>query len=71
VGDVLEQLEVLDLIWSKKSGSSRQLDDVAGILKNGFDAEYVGQWVAELGLQEEFDESKRRTEIRSVDGHDT
>ncbi len=65
-----DDLIISKLIWSKKSGSDRQLDDVAGILKNGFDSEYVEYWVAQLGLQNEFDESRRRTEIRTLDGHD-
>jgi hypothetical protein len=65
-----EDLIISKLMWSKKSGSGRQLDDVASILKNGFDVEYVEYWATELRLQNELYESKRRTEVGSADGHD-
>lgn len=66
-----EDLMISKLIWSQKSGSSRQLDDVASIIKNGFDAGYLSYWVEKLGLQNEFDESQKRAETRHIDGYDS
>jgi hypothetical protein len=54
-----EDLIISKLIWAKKSGSERQLLDVAGIIRNGFDENYVGEWIAKLELEEVFAESKR------------
>lgn len=43
------------LEWAKASGSDRQLEDIAGILRvsgSDLDLDYVDRWVAALGLDE-------------------
>lgn len=67
----LEDLIISKLIWAKKSGSERQLLDVASIIRNGFDESYVDDWVAKLKLEEIFAESKRLLEQNYDAGHNS
>lgn len=58
-----EDLIVSKLIWSRKSGSGRQIEDAAGIMRNQYDEIYVENWVNCLGLSEQYEESRRRARI--------
>lgn len=58
-----EDLIVSKLIWSKKSGSERQLDDVAGLMQNQYDEAYVEHWVNEIDLGAQYEKSQRRAGI--------
>ncbi len=49
-----EDLIISKLIWAKKSGSNRQLDDaqsVFEIMKNELDSQYINEWLKRLGLE--------------------
>ncbi len=50
-----EDIVIAKLEWAQRTGSTRQLRDVAGILRAGrgtVDEAYLSQWIAELGLTE-------------------
>lgn len=47
-----EDLILSKLNWAKKSGSERQMLDVASIVRNGFDKDYVEKWAKKLGVDE-------------------
>jgi hypothetical protein len=58
-----EDTIIAKLEWAKASGSERQLEDVAGILRvrdAALDLEYIERWVEELGLGEVW--ARARTE---------
>jgi hypothetical protein len=52
-----EDLILSKLLWAKKSGSERQLLDVASIIRNGYDKTYVSEWIEKLELQNVFEQS--------------
>ncbi len=58
-----EDLLISKLVWSRKSGSGRQLDDVAGMMRNDFDVAYVEHWVNRLNLGERYEESRKRAGV--------
>ncbi|MEZ5344588.1 MAG: DUF6036 family nucleotidyltransferase [Pyrinomonadaceae bacterium] len=62
-----EDLILSKLLWAKKSGSERQLLDVAGIIRNGFDKVYVDAWAKELELADFLAESFELLERNHVD----
>ncbi len=45
-----EDLIISKLNWAKTSHSEMQMRDVASILRNGYDKEYVDYWTERLGL---------------------
>ena len=47
-----EDLILSKLRWAKESRSDIQLRDVASILRNGYDQQYVEQWTSKLGVSE-------------------
>lgn len=47
-----EDLILSKLNWAKKTKSERQMLDVASIIRNGFDEEYVETWARKLGVDE-------------------
>jgi hypothetical protein len=52
-----EDLIIAKLDWAKLGESSRQLEDVAGVLKlrkDQLDSAYIEKWVVELGLSSEW-----------------
>lgn len=66
-----EDLILSKLKWAKAGGSERQLIDVASILRNGYDEEYVEAWARELGLTELLNESLALIKKNYDDGHDS
>ncbi|MCB1025971.1 MAG: nucleotidyl transferase AbiEii/AbiGii toxin family protein [Acidobacteria bacterium] len=66
-----EDLILSKLRWAKKSGSERQLLDVASIVRNGFDNVYVDAWAKKLDLTDLLAESFDLLERNHVDGHDS
>lgn len=66
-----EDLIVSKLNWAKTSKSEMQMRDVAGIIRNGYDKEYVEFWTAKLGLSEILQECFDLLERNYVDGHDS
>lgn len=53
-----EDLVIAKLEWAKAGGSERQLEDAASVLRmrgREVDMIYIGRWVQELGLQDQWD----------------
>jgi hypothetical protein len=65
-----EDLIISKLNWAKDSRSEMQMRDVASILRNGYDQEYVNSWIEKLGLQEILQECFILLEKNYVDGYD-
>jgi len=62
VAATAEDTIVSKLEWAKMGESSRQIEDVAGILKARLallDRAYIEKWVGELGLTSEWDRARR------------
>ncbi|HEX7705798.1 MAG TPA: hypothetical protein VF701_04990 [Thermoanaerobaculia bacterium] len=58
-----EDVVIAKLEWARLGESERQMHDVAGIvtmLAGSLDVEYVEQWVAELGLHEQWNAARRK-----------
>lgn len=56
-----EDLIIAKLDWSRKSGSERQIEDVAGILANAddlLDQAYLNEWTVKLGLGQQLETAK-------------
>ncbi len=66
-----DDLILSKLNWAKKSRSEMQLRDVANIIRNGYDKEYVKVWAEKLGVKDLLEESLKLLEINYVDGHDS
>lgn len=47
-----EDLILSKLNWAKRTKSERQMLDVASLIRNGFDKEYVETWAKKLGVDE-------------------
>jgi hypothetical protein len=57
-----EDLIVAKLEWAKLGGSSRQIEDVANILKirsERIDRDYLNPWIARLGLEDQWNAAVR------------
>ena len=66
-----EDLILSKLLWAKKSDSERQMLDVASIIRNGFDEEYVDRWIEKLNLQEIFEQTRRLLKRNYDEGYDS
>lgn len=66
-----EDLILSKLSWARDSKSEMQMRDVASIIRNGYDEEYVQAWVEKLGLREILQETRIYLEQNYVDGYDT
>lgn len=66
-----EDLIVSKLNWAKTSKSEMQMRDVASIIRNGYDKEYVDFWVKKLGIEEIFQDCENLLEQNYVDGYDS
>jgi hypothetical protein len=52
-----EDVLIAKLEWAKRSGSQRQVEDAAGVLRNrsgNLDLKYIEKWVRELKLEEQW-----------------
>jgi hypothetical protein len=56
-----EDTVVSKLEWAKRGGSTRQIEDAAGIIRvqAGLDHEYIRRWVRELGLEAQWAEATK------------
>jgi hypothetical protein len=57
-----EDVVLAKLEWARRGGSSRQIEDVAGLLAvrgEALDLPYIAHWVAELGVNEEWQAAQR------------
>lgn len=55
-----------DVEWAKLGKSSRQIEDVAGILKvraDELDVPYIEKWVSELGLSSEWARARQAADL--------
>lgn len=66
-----EDLIIAKLNWAKETKSEMQIRDVCSIIRNGYDAEYVQQWIDRLGLTEIMNDCKVLLEKNYVDGYDS
>ncbi len=66
-----EDLILSKLNWAKKTRSEMQMRDVAGIIRNGYDANYVEGWAKKLGIEDLLQECRELLEKNYVDGHDS
>ncbi|MEP6903157.1 MAG: nucleotidyl transferase AbiEii/AbiGii toxin family protein [Actinomycetota bacterium] len=66
-----EDLILSKLNWAKNTKSERQMLDVASIIRNGFDEDYVGKWAKKLGVEKLLDECFELLEKNDADGHDS
>ena len=66
-----EDLILSKLNWAKNTKSERQMQDVASVIRNGFDKEYVEDWAKKLGVKKLLDECFELLEKNYADGHDS
>lgn len=62
-----EDLVLAKLNWAKDSRSEMQMRDVANIIRNGYDNEYVRFWAKRLGVEDILDESICKLEENHAD----
>lgn len=66
-----EDLILSKLNWAKNTKSERQMLDVASIIRNGFDKDYVEKWAQKLGVDNLLDECFALLEKNYDDRHDS
>lgn len=66
-----EDLILSKLNWAKKTRSERQMLDVASIIRNGFERNYVEHWAKKLGVDELLQECFELLERNYDDGYDS
>lgn len=66
-----DDLILSKLNWAKVSRSEMQMRDVAGIIRNGYEKEYVEKWAEKLGVKDLLEECLKLLEENYVDGHDS
>lgn len=62
----VEDIVISKLEWSKIGQSQRQLEDVAAVLRaelESLDRSYLRKWIAELGLEKQWDDARRMADI--------
>ena len=66
-----EDLILSKLNWAKNTKSERQMLDVASIIRNGFDKDYVEIWAEKLGVENLLAKCFALLEKNYDDGHDS
>lgn len=66
-----DDLILSKLNWAKSSRSEMQMRDVANIIRNGYDTDYVNFWAEKLGVKDLLEECLILLEQNYVDGHDS
>jgi len=66
-----EDLILSKLNWAKNTKSERQMLDVASIIRNGFDEDYVKIWARKLGVEMLLEECFELLNKNYDDGHDS
>ncbi len=66
-----DDLILAKLNWAKDTRSEMQMRDVASIIRNGYDENYVQTWAKNLGVEELLKECRSLLEKNYVDGHDS
>jgi hypothetical protein len=65
----VEDVMVAKLEWAKLANSQRQIEDVASILRlrsDALDRAYLGKWIPDLGLQEQWSSARRQAGVSEV-----
>lgn len=66
-----EDLILSKLIWAKRTRSEMQMRDVASILRNGYDINYVEEWAAKLEVLDILDDSRNLLSEQYAERYDT
>ncbi|MDQ2746675.1 MAG: nucleotidyltransferase family protein [Acidobacteriota bacterium] len=66
-----DDLILSKLKWAQKTRSEMQMRDVAGIIRNGYDVNYVEEWAKKLGVEDLLQECRELLEKNYVDGYDS
>lgn len=66
-----EDLILSKLNWAKNTKSEMQMRDVAGILRNGYDKNYVEHWAKKLGVEDLLNECLKKPDENYVEGYDS
>lgn len=66
-----EDLILSKLNWAKRSRSEMQMRDVASILRNGYDKDYVNFWAEKLRVEDILQECLELINKNYADGHDS
>lgn len=66
-----DDLILSKLNWAKISRSEMQMRDVANLLRNGYDVDYVNKWADKLGVSDMLAECFVLLEKNYVDGYDS
>jgi hypothetical protein len=64
-----EDLILSKLNWAKNTRSERQMLDVASVIRNGFDSDYVEKWSKVLGVDKLLEDCFALLEKNYDDGH--
>lgn len=65
----VEDVIVAKLEWAKLAQSQRQIEDVASMLRlrsDALDVAYLGKWITELGLLEQWNAARRQAGVHEV-----
>ncbi len=66
-----DDLILAKLNWAKNTRSEMQLRDVASIIRNGYDENYVQTWAKNLGVEDLLKECHSLLKKNYVNGHDS
>lgn len=66
-----ECLILSKLNWAKNTESEMQLRDVASILRNGYDENYVKTWAEKIGVRDLLEKCKKMIRDNYVEGYDS
>lgn len=66
-----EDLILSKLNWAKNTKSERQMLDVASVIRNGYDKDYVEQWARKLGVEDLLRECFKLLDKNYDDRHDS
>lgn len=66
-----EDLILAKLNWAKNTKSERQLLDVASVIRNGFDKDYVENWARKLGVETLLRECYALLDRNYADGYES
>ncbi|MEO6590393.1 MAG: hypothetical protein ABIP06_13930 [Pyrinomonadaceae bacterium] len=68
---IRDDLILSKLNWAKTSKSEMQMRDIASIIRNGYDEEYVKVWAEKLGTKDLLKDCIELLNKNYVDGHDS
>jgi hypothetical protein len=66
-----DDLILSKLNWAKKTKSEMQMRDIASIIRNGYDEEYVNFWAEKLGTKDLLKDCIELLNKNYVDGYDS